>query len=54
MLAGMRTTTTFQRQVSKRGKLDTLNLGCQYNLATPDPPDYGYLFTIHRHQTEHA
>ena len=54
ILVGMRVSAspTFRRQVCSRGKLGILNLGYEYYLATPDPPDT--LFAIHPHQTGYA
>ena len=52
ILAGMRVSQTFRRQVCSRGKLGILHLGYEYYLATPDPPDN--LFPIQRHQTGYA
>ena len=52
ILAGLRASPTFRRQVCSRGKLSILNLGYEYYLATPDPPDN--LFTFHHHQTGYA
>ena len=52
ILVGLRASPTFRRQVCSRGKLGILNLGYEYYLATPDPPDN--LFTIHHHQTGYA
>ena len=52
ILAGMRASRTFRRQVCSRGKLGILHLGYEYYLATPDPPEN--LFDIHRHQTGYA
>ena len=52
ILLGMRATHSFRQQVCSRGKLGILNLGYEYYLATPDPPDN--LFAIHRHQTGYA
>ncbi len=52
ILAGMRASPTFRRQVCSRGKLGILHLGYEFYLATPDPPDR--LFAIQRHQTGYA
>jgi len=52
ILAGMRASPTFRRQVCSRGKLGILHLGYEYYLATPDPPDD--FFTIARRQTGYA
>ena len=52
ILAGLRASPTFRRQVCSRGKLSILHLGYEYYLATPDPPDN--LFAIHRYQTGYA
>ena len=52
ILAGIRASPTFRRQVCSRGKLSILHLGYEYYLATPDPPDH--LFTIQHHQTGYA
>lgn len=52
ILLGMRATHSFRQQVCSRGKLGILNLGYEYYLATPDPPDN--LLAIHRHQTGYA
>ena len=52
ILAGMRVSQTFRRQVCSRGKLGILHLGYEYYLATPDPPDN--LLPIQRHQTGYA
>ena len=52
ILAGMRASPTFRRQVCSRGKLGILHLGYEFYLATPDPPDH--LFAIQRHQTGYA
>ena len=54
ILVGVRASAspTFRRQVCSRGKLGILNLGYEYYLATPDPPDT--LFAIHPHQTGYA
>ena len=52
ILAGMRASPTFRRQVCSRGKLGILHLGYEYYLATPDPPDN--LLAIHPHQTGYA
>ena len=52
ILAGMRASPTFRRQVCSRGKLGILHLGYEYYLATPDPPDS--LLAIHTHQTGYA
>ena len=38
ILAGMRTSAKFRRQVCSRGRLGVLNLGLEYYLATPNPP----------------
>ena len=38
ILAGLRASPIFRRQVCSRGKLGILNLGYEYYLATPDPP----------------
>ena len=52
ILVGLRASPTFRRQVCSRGKLGILNLGYEFYLATPDPPDNP--FTIHHHQTGYA
>jgi len=52
ILAGIRASPTFRRQVCSRGKLGIVNLGYEYYLATPDLPDN--VFTVHRHQTGYA
>ena len=52
ILAGLRASPSFRRQVCSRGKLGILHLGYEYYLATPDPPDH--LFTIQPHQTGYA
>ena len=52
ILAGMRASPTFRRQVCSRGKLGILNLGYEYYLATPDPPPQ--LFTPPSRQTGYA
>ena len=52
ILAGLRASPTFRRQVCSRGKLGILHLGYEYYLATSDPPDN--LFAIHRYQTGYA
>ena len=52
ILVGMRASPTFRRQVCCRGKLGILNLGHEFYLATPDPPDN--LFNIHTRQTGYA
>ena len=52
ILAGMRASPTFRRQVCSRGKLGILHLGYEYYLAIPDPPDD--FFTITRRQTGYA
>ena len=52
ILAGMRASPTFRRQVCSRGKLGILHLGYEYYLATPDPP--ANLFAIQHHQTGYA
>ena len=52
LLAGVRASPAFRRQVCSRGKLGILHLGYEYHLATPDPPDN--LFAIQRHQTGYA
>ena len=52
ILVGLRVSPTFRRRVCSRGKLGILNLGYEYYLATPDPPNN--LFDIHRHQTGYA
>ena len=52
ILAGMRASPHFRRQVCSRGRLGILHLGYEFYLATPDPPDN--LFTIHLHQTGYA
>ena len=52
ILAGMRASPTFRRQVCSRGKLGILHLGYEYYLATPDPPLN--LFNIQLHQTGYA
>ena len=52
ILAGIRASPTFRRQVCSRGKLGILHLDYEFYLATPDPPDN--LFTIHPHQTGYA
>ena len=52
ILAGVRASPKFRRQVCSRGKLGILNLGYEYYLATPDPPDSP--FAIAPHQTGYA
>ena len=54
ILVGVRASAspTFRSRVCSRGKLGILNLGYEYYLATPDPPDN--LCIIHRHQTGYA
>ena len=52
ILAGMRASPTFRRQVCSRRKLGILNLGYEYYLATPDPSDS--LFTTSRYQSGYA
>ena len=52
ILAGLRASPTFRRQVCSRGKLSILNLGYEYYLATPDPPPQ--LFAPPRHQSGYA
>ena len=52
LLAGMRASPAFRRQVCSRGKLGILHLGYEYYVATPDLPDN--LFAIQRHQTGYA
>ena len=52
ILAGLRASPTFRRQVRSRGKLGILHLGYEYYRATPDPPHN--LFAIHRLQTGYA
>ncbi|MCY4417029.1 MAG: hypothetical protein OXE87_12095 [Chloroflexi bacterium] len=52
ILLGTRASPTFRRQVCSRGKLGILNLGYEYYLAIPDPPDH--LFTIRHRQTGYA
>ena len=52
ILAGLRTSPTFRKQVCSRGKLGILHLGYEYYLATPDPPYH--LFAFQRHQTGYA
>ncbi len=39
ILMGMRASPAFRRQLCSLGKLGILNLGNEYYLATPDPPD---------------
>ena len=52
ILAGLRVSPTLRPRVCSRGKLGILNLGYEYDIATPDPPDR--LLTIHLHQTGYA
>ncbi|MDE2813123.1 MAG: transposase [Gemmatimonadota bacterium] len=52
ILAGMRASPTFRRQVCSRGKLGILHLGYEFYLGNPDPPNS--LFPIHCHQTGYA
>ena len=52
VLAGLRVSPTFRRQVCSRGKLSILHLGYEYYLATLDPPHN--LFDTHRRQTGYA
>ena len=52
ILAGMRASPTFRRQVCSRGKLGILHLGYEYYPATPDPPPR--LFTLPSRQTGYA
>ena len=52
ILVAMRVSPPFRRQVCSRGKLGILNLGHEYYLATPDPPNN--LFDIHHRQTGYA
>ena len=52
ILLGIRVSPAFPQRVGSRGKLGILHLGCEYCLATPDPPDH--LFTIQPRQTEYA
>ena len=52
MLAGMRASAAFRRQVCSRGKLGILHLGYEYYLATPDPPHH--LFVPPLYQTGYA
>ena len=49
VLAGMRASPTFRRSMCSRRNLDTLHLGYQYCLTTPDPSDN--LFAIQGYQT---
>ena len=52
ILLGMRVSPSFRQQVCSRGKLGILNLGYEFYLATPHPPDNP--FAIHPHQTGYA
>ena len=52
VLAGLRVSPTFRRQVRSRGKLGILHLGYEYYLATLDPPHN--FFDTHRRQTGYA
>jgi hypothetical protein len=51
ILVGMRVSPSFRRRVCSRGRLSILNLGYEYYLATPNPPEN--LFNI-SHQTGYA
>ena len=49
ILAGVRASPTFRRQLRSRGQSGILNLGYEYCLTAPNPPED--LFVIRLHQT---